>query len=536
MPPTFRSLWSSGSLWADEVPRVTDPLVVSGKYSSTFTYLIYNPVVEFAAELQASLREFTASGIVEVRENGGCVAPFSGMSWEVRGDGEKPLLHLWSEQLNLTRRVLAITDHSEQRLALAVERFGRSKPDRLEFIRREFERGARELSREDFRGRLTDLLAEQFPDETLESLVTSPDLEHSLSGNYARGLLRRRSAHVAVLAVPGGESSDAIDNSLAFALLWLRRARESSCRGAITGLRLILPKNVCGTVAHRLAALDPQLAVELYEHDPGLNVLEKIDPRRAGNLDTWLVPHRESEALLNLARPALNAILALAPQAVTLHPAAQSREVWMRFRGLPFARWDDGRVFFGINEARKELTPSSRPALKRLLHDLEVHRHPLASDTRHSFYRAHAERWLESIVREDVTRIDAMLDQRFVYAQVFANAGGEHGILDLLTVTRSGRLAIIELKASEHIHLPLQAADYWLRVRRQLQSGEIARYGYFQGIALQQASPLVYLVAPALRFHPTTDDLLNYLSPEVEIVRVGLAESWRRGLRVVMRQ
>jgi hypothetical protein len=115
--------------------------------------------------------------------------------------------------------------------------------------------------------------------------------------------------------------------------------------------------------------------------------------------------------------------------------------------------------------------------------------------------------------------------------------GGEHGILDLLTVTRSGRLAIIELKASEHIHLPLQAAaDYWLRVRRQLQSGEIARYGYFPGVALQPSSPLVYLVAPALRFHPTTDHLLNCLSPELEVVRVGLAESWRQGLRVVMRQ
>jgi hypothetical protein len=36
--------------------------------------------VEFASELQASLQEFTASGIVEVRENGGSVAPFSGMS------------------------------------------------------------------------------------------------------------------------------------------------------------------------------------------------------------------------------------------------------------------------------------------------------------------------------------------------------------------------------------------------------------------------------------------------------------------------
>jgi len=75
-----------------------------------------------------------------------------------------------------------------------------------------------------------------------------------------------------------------------------------------------------------------------------------------------------------------------------------------------------------------------------------------------------------------------------------------------------------------------------LRVRRQLQSGEIARYGYFQGVALQQVPPLVYLVAPALRFHPTTDDLLKYLSPELEIARVGLAESQRRGLRVVMRQ
>jgi len=53
---------------------------------------------------------------------------------------------------------------------------------------------------------------------------------------------------------------------------------------------------------------------------------------------------------------------------------------------------------------------------------------------------------------------------------------------------------------------------------------------------LQQATPLVYLVAPALRFHPTTDQLLNCLASELEIVRVGLAESWRRGLRVVMRQ
>src|SRR5439155_1537792 len=216
--------------------------------------------------------------------------------------------------------------------------------------------------------------------------------------------------------------------SRSFALLWMRRARESNRRGAVTGLRIILPKNGCAAVAHRLAALDPKLAVELYEHDAALNILEKIDPQRAGNLDAWLVPQRESEALLTQARSALDAIVAGAPQAVTLHPAAQSREVWLRYRGLAFARWDNGRVFFGINDASEELTPASRPTLRRILHNLEVHRHPLARDTRHS------------------------------------------------------------------------------------------------------------LVAPSLRFHPATYDLLNCFSTEMEIVRVVLAEGCRRGIRVVMRQ
>ena len=496
----------------------------------------YNYRVNFAAELEASLKEFLASGLVDLHENGARTSFAAALSWEVRGDGEKPLLHLWSERFNVTRRVLAITDHSEHRLVLAVERFGRAKPERLEFVRREFERGARQLSREEFREQLRHLLAEQFPDESVESLTVSADLEHSLSGNYARGLVRRGSVRYAILAVPSGESSETMDNSLTFALLWLARARHSSVGASITGLRLILPKNAARTVAHRFGALDPRKAVELYEHDSLLNVLEKIDPRSAGNVDTWLVPARESDSLLQRAKPALESILATQPKAISLHPAVQTREVWLRFRGLPFARWKDARVYFGIGDCREELTTASRPTLKKLLQELKLHRHPLAEDTRHALYRAQPERWLESLVREDVTRVDAALDARYVYSQVFASAGGEHGILDLLAVTRSGRSAIIELKASEHIQLPLQAADYWLRVRKHLERGEIARYGYFPGVELQPLPPLVYLVAPALRFHPSTDELLKYLSPELEVVRVGLAESWRQGLRVVMRQ
>src|SRR5579863_9966526 len=162
-----------------------------------------------ASDLQQALREFAAAGPAELRDNGARVAPLSTLSWEVRGNSEKPLLHLWSENHNLTRRVLAITDHSEQRLALAVERFGRAKPDRLEFIRLERERAQRHLSREAFCEFLGHLLAEQFPDESVESLTASPDLEHSISGSYARGLLRRGSSLVAVLAIPDGEAPGA---------------------------------------------------------------------------------------------------------------------------------------------------------------------------------------------------------------------------------------------------------------------------------------------------------------------------------------
>jgi len=489
--------------------------------------------MELASELEASLREFAAAGPVELRENGSRVS-LAGLSWEVRGTGAKPLLHLWSEQYNLTRRVLAITDHSDRRLALAVERFGRSKPGRLEFIRTDFERAPRDVSRAEFCETLKRILASQFPDELLESVTISPDLEHSLSGNYARGVLRRGSALVAFLAVPGSEPAENVGRSLTFALLWLDRARGTR-RGNVTALRLIVPKGTSGAVAHVCAALRPDYAPQIYELDSVLETLTAVDPRAASNVRTSLVLPRESEALLDRARPTVDPVVALAPRALTVHAVPQTREVLLRFRGLSVLRWHDGRLFFATPECHDEVSSASDKRLSALLRKLELCRNPLASDTRHPLFRAQPERWLEALVRQDVTRIDPILDTRFVYSQVFANAGGEPGILDLLTVTQSGRLAILELKTSEHIHLPLQAADYWLRIRRHLEQRDLSRYGYFSGVELQASPPLVYLVAPALHFHPSADTLLRCLVPEMEVVRVGLAESWRSGLRVVLR-
>ncbi len=53
---------------------------------------------------------------------------------------------------------------------------------------------------------------------------------------------------------------------------------------------------------------------------------------------------------------------------------------------------------------------------------------------------------------------------------------------------------------------------------------------------MSDEKPLLYLVAPALHVHPSTDTLLRYLSPEIEWEFVGIDERWREGVKVVFRK
>lgn len=492
--------------------------------------------MEFAEELRASLQEFLSWENIEIREKGSRITAISPLSWEVRGAEGKPLLHLWGENCNVTRRVLAIADHSTERLALAVERFGRSRPERLEMIRLNFARAAKVISREEFCEQLRRILAEQFPDEIVERMSIAADLEHSLSRMYVRGIVRRGLVSCAFLAVPQAQSQDTLESCLTYALLWFDRARQSAAGSKISSLRLIVPKGKATLLANRLAVVDAQYPVVVYELDSLSEKLEKVDPCASGNVSSWLVPRRESQLLLERAAKDLAALVALAPNCITVHASVQTREVTLRFLGLAFARWQDGHIYFDVHGLSQKLDVRTELPLRQLIMNLQNFRNPSAKDARHPLYRGQPERWLQSIIVQDVSRVDIALHPDHLYEQVFAQSGGQRGILDLLGVTRAGRLAILELKASENVDLPLQAGDYWARIRRHQQAGDFARYGYFSGITLQPAPPLVFLISPALHFHPATDTLLRFLSPEMEIVRIGLAESWRRGIRVMMRQ
>lgn len=145
------------------------------------------------------------------------------------------------------------------------------------------------------------------------------------------------------------------------------------------------------------------------------------------------------------------------------------------------------------------------------------------------------EQILEANVRADLESIDATLLPSPVYGQAPTFAAGERDVIDLLAADRRGRMAVVELKASQDLHLPLQALDYWMRVRWHAERGEFAARGYFPGVPLTGEPPRLLLVAPALDFHPTTETILRFLSPEIEVERIGLAVEWSQRVRVVWR-
>ena len=348
--------------------------------------------------------------------------------------------------------------------------------------------------------------------------------------------MRRGSQAFAVFGASPSEDSATIDGILTFGLIWLHHARERARRYSVQGLRLFVPRGSASITAHRMAALASPQEVELYEYEPLYWRIRRIARSDAGNLDTWIVPRREIEQAIAAAMPMAERIQRLAPDAIHIGVAPATQEVTLRFRGLEFARWRLGAMWYGLADHQDILTPGKWPALETLVRQLETHRHPLATDTKHRLYRAQPERWLETMVADDPARIDARLDPRQIYAQVPAFSSGDRGIVDLLGVTRDRRLAILELKASEDIHLAMQAVDYWLRVRWHHERDDFRRYGYFPEVPLNTKPPLLFLVAPGFRFHPALDIVLRYISPEIQIVRVALAEKWRCGLHVVFRQ
>jgi len=435
-----------------------------------------------AADAQAAIERFLKSSRQPaLLEPGEDILPLAAGNFVLEIRGSRLVLQAWDRTRNLVRRVGRIKTETRGRLELVVERFARregslflidlAQPAGAETGRR----GPRRVFRERFR----EMLCRQFPGWKIEELSVESDLHHSLSPAYPRAFLKHgQSGWAAIAAAPDTSSASGV---LSFGLIWLDYLRRREPRVAIEGLALFVPCGYEQPTCLRLLFLNQDAAAWRVFGYSEQGYAAPLDPHDFGNLDTRLE---------QCARP----------------NGSDSR----RIRGIEYN-----------NRAEAAELERFRTA------DTEDRNHPL--------YREQPEAWLESQVRAEIQQIHAALLPEPVYDQVPAFAGADRGVMDLVAVDYAGRLAVLELKATADLHLPFQALDYWMRVKWHLDRGEFTDFGYFPGIELSRQPPRLLLVSPALEFHPTTESILRFFSPEVDVERVGVGLEWRRRLEIMFR-
>jgi hypothetical protein len=481
-----------------------------------------------AIELRSAIEEFLKNcrepALLEPGEE---MMPLAGDNYALEIRGSRLTLQAWDRTRNWTRRVTAVTQANNARLEMTVERFARREGQMflLDLSRKSGAELGKKSGRLVFRERFRLFLRRQFPEWTLAEVTSEANLEFSLSPSYSRAWLKHGQHGFAAIACPPDADPAGV---LSFGLIWLAYLRRREARTAIQGLAAYVPAGKERAAALRILCLNPSAArIELFTYNEQ-DYLVHAEPHDYGNIDTRLEPCR---------RPAPNS--AGAWESIAALPdvervAKHDGRVSLRVRGIEFAEIADGQLRFGLNQ-RTPAREHHAAEIARLAEELARARSADSTDREHPLYRQFPEAWLESQARAEIETIDATLRPDPIYGQVPAFAGGERGVLDLLAVDRSGRLAVVELKASADLHLPLQALDYWIRVKWHLDRGEFHTHGYFPGVALRTDPPRLLLVSPALEFHPTTETILEFFSPEIEVERAGLAVEWRKGLRSVFR-
>lgn len=510
------------------------------------------PVEPSAAELTRTLEEFFAEyPRATVFEDGRPLFDMADSHFSISIRQERCLLHLWSAERNLVRTVCSVKARKDS-LRLETRRFGQSKPQVLELAANRDRRSpsSRDSARSKYVRTLGSVLAREFPEWKPEGLRTAADLEHSFGPAYARGMLLKGTAAWAVIGTGAEESQSSIDGILTLGVLWLAYCREhGEGRRLYEGLKVIVPAGTSRTVRARMAWLNASAAKwELYELNERAEELRRVETQDCGNVDATLVHAFNPDSAMERSAAAIDRVLGLLGpglRAATEIRARSAAEVGFFLHGLEFARIRrsfvqgtfarEDEISFGAGANETPLTAVNESLFCELTQRLFEHRNASGS-MRDPLYRLQPERWLECALRRDIAEIEPELRADIVYSQVPAFAAGDRGMLDLLTVTHGGRLAVLELKADEDLQLPFQALDYWARVRQLHRERAFEKHGYFRGIELSDEAPLLYLVAPSLRIHPSTDMVLRHLSADIPWELIGLNEDWRRQRKVILRK
>ncbi len=598
-------------------------------------------------------------------EDGKVSFEFATAQYTVAADSGRCTLQLWSRERNLVRTVVQAEQRGASlRLQTQRFGHSQTKLLELRSDPQRRTRAAREPARKGYQQLLERVLTRFWPDWQPAGFRTAMDLERSFGPAYARGSLVRGSEAWAVIGAEGAESQAILDGILTFGILWLHHCRErGDGRRLYKGLHIVLPRGTATLTLARLPWLNSAAAQwQLFELDEASEELTGCDAADQGNLRTRLVHLPDATAARERFSVAIEEVMKLVP-AEEEHRVEQRlsspAELHFLLHGLEFASArlkhlagsfrQQVEITCGQGPSQTPLTVETAPAIRLHIAELFRRRNADAVGARRTLrpgsparsigaftgrpahgrvsgyesdspaesrleqrdrrllaqgdplFRASPERWLESMLRENLAPLTRSLapstpprgqtawgafandpdpdtrgnradppatfephtgsatagiiprfDPRHVYTQVPAIAGaGDRGMLDLLGVTADGRLAVIEVKASDDIQLPLQGLDYWIRVLHHHRSvagetqaiygvagsgNELQSHGYFRGVELSPLPPRLYLVAPALGIHPAAETVLRYFSPRVEWTLLALDERWRQEIRVVWRK
>jgi hypothetical protein len=513
-----------------------------------------------AREIEAYLAEHPAAAILE---DGRVVFDMRNARYSVSESHGRCVLQLWSEERNVIRTVVGVQARA-QCLRVLTRRMGATKPQALELVPTSDRRTptARDTARRTYQRLLERALTRVFIGSKVDGLSSAMDLEHSFGPAYVRGRLLKGTAADAVIGVGEAESSTMVDGILTLGVLWLDYCRRhTDARRHFGGLKVILPAGAWRTTAERITWMNHAAAdFQLYTLDERSEELLQVDFRDTGNLQSGLVHAFSAQAAIERCQTGIDRLLALLPEGarsrIEVH-ARSATEAGLLLYGLEFARVRHGlaahsfahqnEVTFGAGPNETPLTEENEALARELFARLFRSRYPAGAHT-DALFRLQPERWLEARLRTGIAELLPGLRGDVLYSQVPALSSSDRGMLDLLTLDRNGRLAVIELKADEDLHLPMQALDYWIRVRalnddrkpapggtgRALSAFE--RHGYFPGVEVAPAPPRLLLAAPALRIHPANEPVLRYFSPQIDWELIAVTENWRQELKVVFRK
>jgi hypothetical protein len=380
------------------------------------------------------------------------------------------------------------------------------------------------------------------PSIKIERAALSPGMRRDQPGRYARIILRLPHERVAVTSIVARSDPRNVDSLYSSALLWFTRLQSAARRPSINRLVIVVEKRILEAARQRHVLLRDSLRrrIELLLIDDDWREIESTPRWERKYLWRKKLP-RFPPVIEAVSTDRGNQIVAIAPAAIDA--VASRHGQTLRYHGLPFARirrvMERDYVWFGIEGSRRRaLGDYQQLEFAKLLSDLQTYRHESCRDRRHWFYRAAGEAWLESILRRDITKLDPGLIIAPLHAQFRTSPGGPAGPrpIDLLALRQDGRLVVIELKVSEDREHVFQGVDYWRRVEAHRRRGHISAAKLFGDREISDESPLVYLVAPTLRFHPSFATLARTIAADIEIYRFDINEDWRTGVRVVRRE